>query len=192
MNTSARSTACQSTTSGPGESVSSAPMAGAPAPLAEAQNAAVAPLIAQFRHTPGGLLPLLHAIQDALGYVPDAVVDQVAKGMNRSRAEVHGVITFYHHFHRQPPGQHVVQICQGEACLACGGQALMQAAEQALGCAREATRSDGMVTLKSVYCLGLCASSPAMQIDERVLARVDEARFKHLVQGLQLDAQELP
>lgn len=139
-------------------------------------------LIARHRDTPGALLPLLHAVQDALGYVPDDVVPAIARALNLSRAEVHGVITYYHFFRREPAGKTVVQVCRAEACRACGAEELLRHAEQILGCAQHATRADGAVTLEPVYCLGLCASSPAVKINDRLHARVSPARLERLCQ----------
>jgi len=166
-------------------SASSQPEAQAPLPaLSLAQRAQVAVIIATHRDVPGGMLPLLHAVQDALGWVPAEVVPDIAQAMNRSRAEVHGVISFYHHFRSQPTGQHVVQVCVAEACQACGSDALMQAAERALGCDSHGTRGDGQVTLEPVYCLGLCAASPAVQIGDRLHGRVDVHKLHRLVNAL--------
>jgi formate dehydrogenase subunit gamma len=145
----------------------------------------VSDLIARHRDQPGALLPLLHAVQDALGHVPPEVVPQIAQALNLSRAEVHGVITYYHFFRSTPPGRHVVQVCRAEACQACGADDLLAQAEQILGCAAHSTRADGAVTLEPVYCLGLCASSPAVQINERVHARVTPARLQGLVKQLE-------
>lgn len=144
----------------------------------------LAPLIAQHRDQPGALLPLLHALQEQLGHVPDEAVPDIAQALNLSRAEVHGVITYYHFFRRQPPGRHVVQVCRAEACQACGADELMQQAERILGCASHGTRADGAVTLEPVYCLGLCASSPAIQIDDRLHARVSPERLQALAAPL--------
>lgn len=124
------------------------------------------------KDVPGGLLPALHAVQDALGYVPDEAIPVLAQALNRSRAEVYGVLTFYRHFRRAPPGRRVVQVCCAEACQACGANALLAHAEHLLACKSHETRADGEVTLEPVYCLGLCASAPAVQIDDRVHARV--------------------
>jgi formate dehydrogenase subunit gamma len=137
---------------------------------------------------PGALLPILHAVQDALGHVPREVVPQIADGLNLSRAEVHGVVTYYHHFRNEAPGKHVVQVCRAEACQAMGGDALMAHAEQALGChthgGHGSTSADGQYTLNPVYCLGLCASSPAMIVDEKLHARMSPARFDRVIEKL--------
>ncbi len=128
---------------------------------------------------PGGsasaLLPVLHHIQDALGFVPPALVPEIAVSLSLSRAEVHGVLTYYHHFRSAPAGRHVVQICQAEACRANGAEALMAHAGARLACAPGHTRADGGVTLEAVYCLGLCATGPAAFVDDKLCARVSAA-----------------
>lgn len=141
-------------------------------------------LIAAHRHRPGALLPLLHAVQNALGHLPSEAVPAIARGLNMSRAEVHGVIGYYHHFRTQPPGRQVVQICRAESCQACGSDALWDAAQQVLGCEGGKTRADGAVTLEPVYCLGLCAQSPALQIGDRLHARVTPEKLARLVMDL--------
>ena len=138
-------------------------------------------LIAQHKDTPGALMPLLHAVQDAIGHVPEAVVPRIAAALNLSRAEVHGVITFYHHFRREPAGRTVVQVCRAEACQSCGADELLAHARRALGCAPHHTSADGAFTLEEVFCLGLCASSPAIRIDTRLHARVTPDKFDRLV-----------
>ena len=133
----------------------------------------------------GGLLPALHAVQDALGFVADADVAVLAEAFNLSRAEVHGVVTYYHHFRRQPAGRHVLQLCRAEACQACGGDELAAAAEAHLDCATGQTRADGAVTLDAVYCLGLCATAPAACLDGRLHARLTPQRLRALLEGLE-------
>jgi len=126
---------------------------------------------------PGALLPVLHDIQDALGYVPDEVVPLIAKGLNLSRAEVHGVITYYHHFRQTPPGSHVVHVCCAEACQANGSEVLAAHAQ--------ARPKNSNLTLEPVYCLGLCSVGPAIQIDEKMLhARVTPEKFDALIDAL--------
>jgi formate dehydrogenase subunit gamma len=137
------------------------------------------------REVPGGLLPALHAVQEALGHVPDEGVPVLAQALNLSRAEVHGVVTYYHHFRRTPPGRHVVQVCRAEACQACGGEDLLAHAERSLGCKAHDTSADGLVTLEPVYCLGLCASSPAVQIGEKLHARVTPQKLDRLLAALE-------
>lgn len=144
----------------------------------------VAALIEAHRDRPGALMPLLHAVQDSFGHVPSDAVPLIAKGLNLSRAEVHGVITYYHFFRQSPPGRHVVQVCRAEACQACGADELLARAEQVLGCKSHSTRPDGAVTLEPVYCLGLCASSPAIQVDDRVYGRMTAAQLERIAEQL--------
>lgn len=144
----------------------------------------LAELLDRYRDTPGGLLPLLHAIQDRLGHIPPDSVPAIATALNLSRAEVHGVISFYHDFHSEPRGRHRIQICRAEACQAMGSRLLEAHAKAALGIDFGETTVDGAVTLEPVYCLGNCACSPSVRIDERVHARVSTDRFDALVAGL--------
>ena len=154
----------------------------------QANSAALQRALDAHAHEPGALLPVLHAVQDALGYVPAEAVPEIARALNLSRAEVHGVVTYYHFFRDAPPGRHVVHVCRAEACQAMGAEALLAHAEKTLGCAQHETRADGAVTLEAAYCLGLCASSPAVQIDDRVYARVTPQRLDRLVADLGVQA----
>jgi formate dehydrogenase subunit gamma len=137
-------------------------------------------IAAAHQDVPGGLLPALHAVQDALGHIPPESVAVIADVFNLSRAEVHGTISYYHHFRSQPAGRCVVQVCRAEACQAMGGQALMAHAEQRLGCAQHATSPDGAFTLEPVFCLGLCASAPAAMIGQAVHGRLTPQKFDRL------------
>jgi formate dehydrogenase subunit gamma len=128
----------------------------------------------------GPLLPILHAVQDAFGHVPTAAVPVVAEVLNLTRAEVHGVVSFYHDFRRAEPGRHVVKLCRAEACQSMGGDALAAHAEQRLGVELGSTRSDGRVTLEPVYCLGLCATAPSAMVDGRVVGRLDAAAIERI------------
>ncbi len=141
-------------------------------------------LIARYQHTPGGLLPLLRDLQDQLGYIPADAVPTIAQAMKLSRAEVHGVISFYHDFRTEPAGRHLVQICRAEACQAMGARALEAHAKKRLGVEYGGTTEDGGVTLEPVYCLGNCACSPSVRIDDAVYARVDGVRFDQLLAEL--------
>jgi formate dehydrogenase subunit gamma len=132
----------------------------------------------------GALLPILHAVQDALGHVPRDAVPVIARALNLSRAEVHGVVTYYHHFRSEKPGTHVVRICRAEACQAMGADHLVAHAERRLGCTSHGTSADGRYTLEPVYCLGLCASSPALTVGDRVHARMTPARLDELLDTL--------
>ncbi len=130
-------------------------------------------IIAAHAGAEGAALPILHALQEAFGHVPEAAVPLVAHALNLSRAEVHGVVTFYHDFRRKPPGRHVLKLCRAEACQARGGDALAADVERGLGIPIGSTSPDGRVTFEAVYCLGLCASGPAIMIDGRLVARVE-------------------
>lgn len=150
---------------------------------------AIARIVASRRDMPGALLPILHDIQDSQGFIPDNAVPVIAKALNLSRAEVHGVITFYHHFRQQPAGRHVVQICRAEACQSVGADALAAHACKTLRCDFHDTTPDGQFTLEPVYCLGQCATGPAMTIDDRLHARVDARRFDKLIDAVREDEE---
>ncbi len=141
-------------------------------------------LIDRHRERPGALLPLLHDVQARLGCIPDAVVPAIARALRLSRAEVHGVVTFYHHFRRAPAGRHVIRLCQAESCLSMGATALREHAQQRLGCGLHESTGDGAFTLEPVYCLGQCAASPALMVDDDVHARITPARFDQLLASL--------
>jgi len=144
----------------------------------------IAQQLEQYRDMPGGLLPLLHAIQAAIGYVPAESVAEIAGALNLSRAEVHGVISFYHDFRSAPAGRHVLQICRAEACQAVGSRALEAHAKNTLGIDYGDTTADGAISLQPVYCLGNCACSPSVRIDNDVHARVDAERLDALLAAL--------
>ncbi len=145
------------------------------------QNARIDAHIAAYQVTPGGLMPLLHAIQDDLGYIPTESYKNIATALNLSVAEVHGVVSFYHHFRTQPPGKHVLQICRAESCQAMGSAQLEAYAKTTLGVDFHQTTSDGVITLESVYCLGNCACSPSALLDEQVFGRVNAARLDEII-----------
>jgi formate dehydrogenase subunit gamma len=157
--------------------------AAAPEPLAPPPPwaAAVDRAIADHAARPGGLLPLLHAIQDVLGWVPPDAQPRIARALNVTVAEVHGVVSFYHDFRSAPPGRHVLKMCRAEACQAMGSDALAAHAEARLGVAFHQTRPDGEVTLEPVYCLGNCATAPSMLVDGRLFGRLTAERFDAIV-----------
>lgn len=132
----------------------------------------------------GALLPILHAVQASFGHVPQDALPIIAKGLNISRADVHGVMSFYHDFRDAPAGRHVVKLCRAEACQAMGADRVAAHAQRVLGVDWHETSKDGAVTLEPVFCLGLCACAPAALVDGRVVARVDEARFDSLISEL--------
>ena len=150
--------------------------------IAESQERdAVAAAIRRHAQEPGPLLVVLHAVQEQLGYVPPHAVPTVADALNLSRAEVHGVLTFYHYFRTHKPGQRIIQICRAEACQARGGLALERHACERLGVDFHETRADGTVTLEPIFCMGNCATGPAMRIDGRLYSHVTPERFDALV-----------
>lgn len=134
-------------------------------------------LIATERHREGPLLPILHAIQSAYDHIPDMALPVIAEALGLTRAEVHGVVSFYHDFRSAPAGRHVVKICAAEACQSVGANPLTDAVLSHFGLDAHGTTPDGRVTIEPVYCLGLCACGPAAMIDGRVLGRADTARI---------------
>lgn len=138
-------------------------------------------IVADLKGRPGPLIEVLHAIQAEVGYVPPAAVPLVAAELNLSRAEVHGVVSFYHHFRSAPPGAHTVSVCRAESCQAVGGEALAAHARQRLGVDFHGTTPDGRFSLEPVYCLGNCACSPAVMIDGRLHGRVTPQRLDELL-----------
>ncbi len=138
-------------------------------------------IIAAHLHREGPLLPILHDVQAEWGHIPDAAQPVIAKALNISKAELHGVITFYHDFRDHPAGRHTLRICRAEACQAMGGNATAESAKRALGVDWHGTTPDGAVTLEPVFCLGLCACAPAAQLDGELHARVDAAKLATLI-----------
>jgi formate dehydrogenase subunit gamma len=137
------------------------------------------------RDRPGPLLPVLHAVQDSVGYVPDDAIPLIAYDLNMTRAEVYGVVSFYHHFRTHPPGRHVVRLCRAEACQSLGARALEAHAKKTLGIGFHETTSDGAITLEAVFCLGNCGCGPSMLVDPDTLhARVTPDAFDAIVGGL--------
>lgn len=140
-----------------------------------------AEIIAEHVGQEGATLVILHALQEAFGHVPQAAIPMVAKALNLSRAEVHGVFTFYHDFRHKPAGRHVLKLCRAEACQAAGGDALAARAEARLGVSLGNTTADDRVTLEPIYCLGLCATAPSAMLDGRLIGRLDQKRLDALV-----------
>ncbi|MBM1221497.1 formate dehydrogenase subunit gamma [Ponticoccus sp. SC2-23] len=141
----------------------------------------ISEICADHAHLEGPLLPILHAVQDELGSLSEAVIAPIAEALNISRAEVHGVISFYHDFRTEPAGRHILKICRAEACQAMGATALAETAKARLGVDWHGTTGNGAVTLEPVYCLGLCACGPAAMVDDRVVGRVDAGRLEDLL-----------
>ena len=138
-------------------------------------------LIVKHQNMPGALLPLLHAIQDNIGYVPESSYTYIAKALSLSVAEVHGVVSFYHHFRTHKPGGHILQICRAESCQSMGSEALEAHAKKCLNVDYHQTTADDAITLLPVYCLGNCALSPAVMLDDEVYGRVSAADLDSLI-----------
>ena len=141
----------------------------------------IAEAIAEHRDRRGPLLPLLHAVQNRCGHISDEAVARIADALNLSRAEVHGVVSFYDYFRRTPGGRHRVGLCRAEACQAVGSRALEAEAKRQLGVEFGGTTADGVFSLQDVYCLGNCAAGPSVLIDEELHGRVDGARLAELL-----------
>ena len=142
-------------------------------------------IIAANSHREGAALPILHALQQAFGCVPDAAIPMVAEALNLSRAEIYGTVTFYHDFRKEPPGRRVLKLCRAKSCQAAGGDALAARAEERLGVEMGGTTADARVTLEAVYCLGLCHSSPAAMLDHDVFGMLDERKLDALLKEAQ-------
>ena len=147
---------------------------------AERIRLCVASAVQKFQGEPGPLLEILHFIQNELGFVPPAAVPQLAEALNISRADVHGVISFYHHFREHSPGRYVVQLCRAEACQSMNARALEEFVRGRLRLNFGETTPDGRVTLESVYCLGNCACAPALMVNGELHGRVTPERFGEL------------
>ena len=152
--------------------------------LSAGEASRIKSILAEGVKGPGDLLPVLHEIQESVGYIPGAAIADIAGAFNLSRAEVHGVVTFYHHFRTRPPAQHQVQICRAEACQSMGAESLLEHAEQKLGCKLHGKSEDGRFSLEPVFCLGQCATSPAIMIDDKVYAKVSPTRLDKLIAQL--------
>jgi len=138
-------------------------------------------IVARHRHRDGPLIEVLHEVQETFGCIPTGSVAVIARGLNLSRAEVHGVVSFYHHFRTHAPGKHVLQICRAESCQAAGGRAIEAHAKARLGVDFGQTTADKRFTLEAVYCLGLCACSPAAMLDHEVHGRVTREGLDALI-----------
>jgi len=152
-----------------------------PSTLTVAEREAVMSACDRLKTLPGALLPIFHAVQESLGHVPKDSVPLIARALNLSVAEVHGVLSFYHYFRQKPAGRHVVHLCRAEACQSVGAVALEAHAKQSLGIDFHGTTVDGAVTLEPVYCLGNCALGPSLMIDNQLQGRVSTRRFDELM-----------
>jgi formate dehydrogenase subunit gamma len=140
-----------------------------------------AQIISAHLRNEGPLLPILHSIQEEFGYIDETAEPLIAQALNITRAEVHGVVTFYHDFRREPAGRHILKLCRAEACQSAGGDSVAAQAEARLGVRMGGTAPDGSVTLEPVYCLGLCATAPSAMLDGRVVGRLNRSRLDVLL-----------
>lgn len=151
----------------------------------------IAIIIEQHQTLPGAMLPILHAIQNDLSFIPSNALPLIAKALNVSKAEVHGVISFYHHFRTEEPGAHVIEICRGESCQAMGSRTLEENIKQNLSIDYHQTSKDRQYTLEPVYCLGNCACSPAMRIGDDIHGELDLPKFEQIIASLNTYSLEL-
>jgi len=151
----------------------------------DSHDALVREIVDAHKGVEGAALPILHKVQQAIGYVPDAALPIVAEALNISRAEIYGVVSFYHDFRRAPPGRHVVKLCRAEACQSMGGRDVAEHMCKRLAVDFGETTPDGGVTLDAVYCLGLCALAPSAMVDGRVVGRVDRTKADAIVADVQ-------
>lgn len=148
------------------------------------KHEAASRIASRYDNKADALLEILHDLQHEVGHVPEASLPVLAKALNLSRAEVHGVVSFYHEFRRKPAGRHIVKVCRAEACQSMKGNELADAAQKSLKVKFGETTSDGAITLEAVYCLGLCATSPSLLVDERPMGRMTPQKFEALVKEL--------
>lgn len=155
------------------------------------EKAQIARIIDELKDKPGAMLPILHGIQARIGYIPETAVTLIAEALRQTRAEVHGVISFYHHFRTHPAGAHILYVCRAEACQAMGARQLENHIKDRLGVDFHQTTADGEFTLEPVYCLGNCACGPSLRVDDRIHGRVTTARFDSLADELTTRPLEL-
>jgi formate dehydrogenase subunit gamma len=153
-------------------------------------EAVVSAALEKYSSTEGALLPILHEIQDALGYIPPDTIDVIGKGINRSRAEVHGVVSFYHHFRTHKPGRHIIQVCRSEACQAVGALGVIEKLKRTLGIDFHESTSDGQITLEPIYCLGHCACAPALMVNGEPRAKMTPDLVDSLVNELRTKSHD--
>ncbi len=140
-------------------------------------------IIAQHSQQNGAALPILHALQEAFGHIHRDAIAMVASALNLSRAEMHGIVTFYHDFRSAPPGERVLKLCRAEACQSMGADALAAHVRDKLGVDWGGTTADQRLTLEPVFCLGLCACAPTAMLDGRVFGRLDAKQVDALLAG---------
>jgi formate dehydrogenase subunit gamma len=155
--------------------------------MTPSQEQTLSECIQQHVSTPGGLLPLLHAVQEAAGYIPDDAVPVIARAFNQSQAEIRGVISFYHDFHSTPPAAHTLRLCMAEACVSMGASQLADELNRQLGVKDGESTPDKQLQLRSVYCLGACACAPALELDGKLYARIDTQKLVGLLATCKAD-----
>jgi formate dehydrogenase subunit gamma len=160
--------------------------------ISRVQSDAVLEICAQLQGTAAPLIPVLHAVQAKIGFVPREAVPMIARELNLSIAEVHGVVSFYHYFRQQPSGRHVVHLCRAEACQAVGAAAVEAHAKRTLGIDFHGTTPDGAITLEPVYCLGNCSLGPSVMIDHELHGRVSAERFDELMRDARVGGAGKP
>ena len=149
--------------------------------MAAEHESLVREIVDSHKDIDGAALPILHAVQEALGFVPEDAIPVIADALNITRAEMHGVVTFYHDFRREPAGRHVLKLCRAEACQSAGGTFVAERIKKRLGVEFGETSADGRVTLDAVYCLGLCATAPSAMLDGKLIGRIDPDRADSIV-----------
>lgn len=159
--------------------------------LSEQDFDVISTAVASKKQLPGALLPILHEIQNQLGFIPKAAIAVIATGLNQTAAEIYGVISFYHHFRLSKPGSQLVEVCRAEACQSMGSVALEQAIKTRLGIDYHQTTTDNNVSLAPVYCLGNCACAPSIKIGERVYGRMNADKFDNLLDKLSTQVIEI-
>lgn len=147
--------------------------------------------VASLQHEPGALLPILHAIQNRIGYVPEGAIPIIAEMLQQTRADVHGVVSFYHHFRTRPAGSNVLEVCRAEACQARGGRAFERHVQEKLGVNYHDTTADNEFTLQPVYCLGNCACGPSIRVNDEVIGRMTPQKFDQLADKLTTSVLQL-
>ncbi|MFP3976662.1 formate dehydrogenase subunit gamma [Marinobacter sp. KMM 10035] len=147
--------------------------------------------VAALQHKPGALLPILHAIQNRIGYVPEGAVSIIAEMLQQSRADIHGVISFYHHFRTRPAGSNLLEVCRAEACQARGGRAFERHVQEKLGVDYHQTTADNEFTLEPVYCLGNCACGPSIRVNNETIGRMTPQKFDQLADRLTTSVLQL-
>ncbi|PSS58740.1 formate dehydrogenase subunit gamma [Pseudomonas sp. BBP2017] len=145
-------------------------------------------LLKRYKGSPGALLPILHEIQETIGYIPDAVIPEIAHALNQSQAELRGIISFYHDFRTTPPARHILRLCRAESCKSRGAEQLAAQLRERLQLDDHGSSADGNISLRPVYCLGACACSPALELDGQVHARLNAERLDALLDACREDA----